>query len=218
MNRGFEMIMQDQKMELYRLETEPFGTNAYLIICRETRESVLIDAPGDVKIIEDKLKDTRLKYILITHGHMDHIMALEELYNKLGGPLAVHENDADMLLPISPDLLLNDGDVIDCGQIRLEVTHVPGHTPGSICFRVENYLLSGDTIFPGGPGKTATPDDFKTIVASIRDRVLIMPDETIILPGHGISTTIETEKELFQAFSSRVHDDRLCGDITWLES
>lgn len=217
MSRGFEMIMQDQKMELYRLETEPFGTNAYLIICRKTKESVLIDAPGDVKIIEDQLKDTRLKYILITHGHMDHTMALEELYNKLGVPLAVHEHDAGML-PINPDLLLNDGDVIDCGQISLEVTHVPGHTPGSICFRVENYLLSGDTIFPGGPGKTATPEDFKTIVASIKDRILVLPDETIILPGHGISTTIETEKEQFQAFSSRVHDDRLCGDITWLES
>ncbi len=217
MSAGFELIEQNREMELYCLETEPFGTNAYSVICRETGQSILVDAPGAVKVIEHKLKDTGAKYILLTHGHMDHTMALEELHHSLGATLAAHQYDAGKL-PVKPDQQLNDGDVIECGKLKLEVIHTPGHTAGSLCFRIDNYLISGDTIFPGGPGKTASPEDFKTITASIRDKVLTLPDETIILPGHGASTSVKKEKELFALFSSRAQTDLLCGDVTWIES
>lgn len=216
MAKRLELIGQAQKMELYRLETEPFGTNAYIVICRETGESILVDAPGEAEVIVDKLNNTRVKYILLTHGHMDHTMALQEIHGALGAPVAAHENDA-AVLPIKPEFLLKDGDNITCGNLRLQVIHTPGHTAGSICFRINSYLLSGDTIFPGGPGKTATPDNFKTIVDSIRKKVLSLPDKTIILPGHGTSTTVQAERELFEAFISRDRPEGLCGDVTWIE-
>jgi hydroxyacylglutathione hydrolase len=217
MSRGFILVDQNEEMELHRLETEPFGTNAYIVICRVTGESVLVDAPGEAKVIEDRLKNTRVKYILITHGHMDHTMALEELHHSLGATLAVHEADADKL-PVRAELNLRDGDVLECGNINLEVIHSPGHTAGSLCLKTGHYLLSGDTIFPGGPGKTASPDDFRTIVSSVQDKVLTLPEETVILPGHGASTTVGAEKKLFEVFKSREYSDQLCGDVTWLES
>ncbi len=217
MHKELRLVGQNQKMELFRLETEPFGTNAYIVLCRSTGEGVLVDAPGNADIILQKLKDTNLRYILLTHSHMDHIMALEELYVALGAPLAAFKSDAGKL-PVMPDRMLADGDTIACGKVKLTVIHTPGHTAGSTCFWIDNYLLSGDTIFTGGPGKTASPQDFKQITASIREKVLTLPDETIILPGHGDSTDVKKERALFEIFSSRDHDDQTCGDVTWLGS
>ncbi len=214
MGKDFELIAENEKMELFRLETEPFGTNAYVVVSKGKRESVLIDAPGNADLIKNKLKDTSMQGILITHGHMDHLMALEELYSELDAPLAAHADDAGTL-PVNPDRLLQDGDTVECGDVTLEVLHLPGHTGGSICFRVENHLLSGDAIFPGGPGKTATPDDFKQALASIQEKLLPLPDETVILPGHGGSTTIGRERRLIEAFLKKGLDDNLCGDVTW---
>lgn len=214
MGKNFELIRETEMMELFRLETEPFGTNAYVVVSKNNRESVLVDAPGNADLIKQKLNETKLQGILITHGHMDHLMALEELYGDLGAPLAAHADDAGTL-PVKPDRLLQDGDTIECGDIKLEVLYLPGHTSGSICFRAENYLLSGDAIFPGGPGKTATPDDFRQALESIREKLLPLPDDTVILPGHGDSTTIGRERKLIEAFLKDGYDDNLCGDVTW---
>ncbi len=215
MGKEIELIVQDDKMELFRLETEPFGTNAYIVMCRKSGDSVLIDAPGNADLIREKLEDSNVQGILMTHSHMDHVMVLEELKSKLNAPLAAHEKDAGML-PVNAYRLLRDGDIIECGRLRLETIHVPGHTPGSLCFKVEHYLLAGDTIFPGGPGKTATPQDFKQIMTSIEEKLLTLPDETVVLPGHGNSTTIGTERTLIEDFLSQGYDDELCGDVTWL--
>lgn len=214
MTEKMQLIGQDEEMELYRLETDPFGTNAYILTCNKNGDSVLIDAPGNADLIAEKLSGHKVKFILLTHGHMDHTMVLKELRDRLGADLAAHGGDAG-LLPVSPDLLLEDGDSFKCGDLELRVIHVPGHTAGSICFRVGNYLLSGDAIFPGGPGKTATPEDFRLIIASIRDKIMTLPDETVILPGHGDATTVGREKELFESFCAREHDSGLCGDVTW---
>jgi len=214
MGKDFEVIAETEKMELFRLESEPFGTNAYVVVSKGNRESVLIDAPGDADLIKKKLKGTSVQGILITHGHMDHLMALEELYSELDAPLAAHADDAGTL-PVKPDRLLQDGNIVECGDVTLEVLYLPGHTSGSICFRAENYLLSGDAIFPGGPGKTATPDDFRQALASIQEKLLPLPDDTVILPGHGDSTTIGRERKLIEAFLKSGYDDNLCGDVTW---
>ncbi len=217
MKSELELVGQDEQMQLFRLETEPFATNAYIIICRASGESILVDAPGDTEIITEKLKNTTVKYILLTHGDEDHIMALEELYEALGAPLAVHAGDAGMI-PMVPDCLLRDGNTIECGKLNLEVIHAPGHTPGSLCYRLGNYLISGDVIFPGGPGKTETPLDFKQLLSSIMDQLLPLPDETVILPGHGNSTTIGRERKLIEAFFLSDIGDDLCGDVTWENS
>ena len=210
------VVVKDDATQIERLELRPFGTNAYIVMCRKTRNSVLIDAPSEASTIMDRLKGTNPKYILLTHNHMDHIGALAELRTRLKVPLAAHASDAGNLPP--PEILLSDGDTISFGNLKFEVLHTPGHTPGSLCFKVGRFLISGDTIFPGGPGKTGSPADFRQIVKSITEKIFVLPDDTQIYPGHGDSTVLKKEKGEFAIFSSRSHDPNLCGDVLWLSS
>jgi glyoxylase-like metal-dependent hydrolase (beta-lactamase superfamily II) len=219
MNNGENMgiVVKDSNIQIERLELGPFATNAYIIICQQTRDSVLIDAPSGANTIMERLKGTNTKYILLTHNHMDHTGALSELHAKLKVPLAVHTAD-NKNLPSLPEMILNDGDVIVFGKVRMVVLHTPGHTPGSLCFKIGNYLLSGDTIFPGGPGKTGSPADFKTIIKYITGKIFVLPDDTHLYPGHGDSTNVKEAKSEFAVFSARNHDPKLCGDVLWLSS
>ncbi|MCL0095310.1 MBL fold metallo-hydrolase [Dehalococcoidia bacterium] len=210
-------ISKDKDIQIERLELGPFGTNAYVLICQRTGDSVLVDAPARANNILKALKDTGPKCILITHTHMDHLGALPEVKSMLDIPVAVHHSEAEGL-PIAPDVLLNDGDTIAFGNMELKVLHTPGHTPGSICLLIGRHLISGDTIFPGGPGKTGSPGDFKVIIQSIASKILVLPDDTRIYPGHGDSIILGKAKEEFAVFSSRQHDPGLCGDVLWLSS
>ena len=211
------IVAKDDNIQIEKLQLGPYGTNAYVLICQQTRDSVVIDAPAEADKIVESLKDTNPRYILLTHNHMDHILALSELQLKLGVPLAAHPADSTNL-PSLPEIELNDGNVISFGNIKLEVLHTPGHTPGSLCFKTGKYLISGDTIFPGGPGKTKSPDNFRQIIQSITSKVFTLDDDTRIYPGHGETTVLKKEKEEFADFSSRSHDPDLCGDVLWLPS
>jgi len=211
------VVVKDDDIQIERLELGSWGTNAYIVTCRKTQDSVLIDTPADASTIMERLKGTNPKYILLTHNHMDHLGALSELRSKLKVPLAAHASDAKSL-PSSPEMLLNDGDVVSFGNIKLKVLHTPGHTSGSLCFKIGKYLISGDTIFPGGPGKTRAPADLRQIIKSITDKIFVLSDDTQIYPGHGDSTTLKKEKDEFAIFSSRPHDPNLCGDVLWLSS
>jgi len=211
------IVAEDDALQIERLELGAFKTNAYIVICRETRDSVLIDAPAEVNIIVDRLKSTNLRYILLTHNHMDHTSALAGLQAALMVPLAAHALDT-VNLSATPDMLINDGDTISLGNLKLEVLHTPGHTPGSLCFRIGRYLISGDTIFPGGPGKTGSPAALRQIIKSITAKIFVLPDDTQIYPGHGNSTVLKNEKEEFAVFASRPHEPHLCGDVLWLST
>ena len=211
------VVAKDDDIQIERLELGPFGTNAYIVVCQKTRDSVLIDTPADASTIMDRLKGTNPKYILLTHNHMDHLGAFSELRSRLKVPIAAYASDAKNL-PSPPEMVLSDGDTISFGNIKLEVLHTPGHTPGSLCFKIRRYLISGDTIFPGGPGKTRSSADFRQIVKSITEKIFILPDDTEIYPGHGDSTVLKKEKDEFAVFSSRPHDPNLCGDVLWLSS
>ena len=211
------VVVKDDALQIESLVLGPFSTNTYIVVCRKTQQSVLIDTPAEADTILEKLQDTNPAYILLTHNHMDHLGALAELHSKLKVPLAAHPSDSGRL-PVTPEMLLSDGDEISVGDLILEVVHTPGHTPGSICFRIGRYLLSGDTIFSGGPGRTGAPADFKQITGSITEKIFVLPDDTLIFPGHGDSTVLKKEKEEFAVFSSRSHDPNLCGDVVWLSS
>ncbi len=211
------VIVKDDSIQIERLSLGPFGTNSYLLICSKTRASVIVDAPGDAEKVLKRLEGTHPKYILMTHNHMDHVEALAALKSALNVPLAAHEDDAGDF-PVKPEQFLNDDDTISFGEIQLKVLHTPGHTPGSLCFLTGSHLISGDTIFPGGPGKTWSSDDFKQIVASLSNKIFTLPDETQVYPGHGDGTVLKKEKQEFEVFSSKPHDPDLCGDVVWLSS
>ena len=207
-------MVEDDRIQIKKLELGPFGTNAYILTCLSSNASVVVDAPAEARKISEELTGTTPKYILITHNHMDHTGALEDLKSTLNVPVAAHADDAAKL-PLRPDLLLKDGDVISFGDMQLTVLHTPGHTPGSLSFLIGNYLIAGDTIFPDGPGKTWSPADFKRILESLTLKIFILPDETQVFPGHGEATVVKREKRLFEEFRARPHAPDICGDVLW---
>jgi glyoxylase-like metal-dependent hydrolase (beta-lactamase superfamily II) len=121
-------------------------------------------------------------------------------------------------MPVKPDILLNDGDILSLGNLEIRVIHTPGHTSGGLCFYTGNYLLAGDTIFKDGPGRTNSPAALTQIIESITQKIFPLPDETQIFPGHGDATVLKEEKDKYAVFASKPHDPKLCGDIVWLTS
>ena len=210
-----EIIVDSRDLLIERLVLGSWATNAYIVVCPHTGESALVDAPPGARTMVKELKGTKLRYILLTHNHIDHIAGLRATRDRIVAPLAVHPADNEKCLPFAPEILLNDGDILSVGALKIEALHTPGHTPGSMCFRIGKCLISGDTIFPGGPGRTVAPSDFRRIVESITEKILALPEETEIYPGHGPSTTLKKEKGEILAFKSRQHDPNLCGDVVW---
>ena len=200
-----------------KLELGPFGTNGYIIVCPHTHESVIIDTPAEADRILSEAEGTEVKHIIITHTHGDHLGAFQEVRSKTGAPVAVHPLEAGGL-PSPPDHTLNEGDTVEFGTVSLQVLHTPGHTPGGVCLLTGKHLFSGDTIFPAGPGKTRTPANLQQIIKSITEKIFVLPDDTLVYPGHGLDTVLGKEKQEYAVFAQRSHDPNLCGDVLWLSS
>ncbi len=198
-------------MIIERLEVGPFSTNCYIVGAEVGGEGMIID-PGDkAGRILKKAEEHRLdiKQIVLTHGHIDHTGALKKVAEKTGAGVAVHADDAAILgkqpmgivlglfypNPPPPDRLLQDGDFIEVGGLRFTVLHTPGHTQGGICLVGEGVVFSGDTLFDHSIGRTdLAGGDYDKIVGSIQTKLMMLPDETIIYPGHGGRTTIGVER------------------------
>jgi hydroxyacylglutathione hydrolase len=210
-------IVNDDYIRIEKLTLGPYETNSYIVVCRRTGESLVADAPADASEITERLDGTQPRYILLTHDHYDHTGVLVSLRTRLKVPLATHV-ESSFQLKTPPEILLKDGDDLSLGKLGINVLHTPGHTPGSLCFKIGKYLLAGDTVFPGGPGHTETPSDFIQIVASIAGKIFRLPDDTVILPGHGDGTTVKKSREEYAIFASRPHPKDLCGDVLWLSA
>jgi len=210
-------VVDAHDIRISRLELGPYGTNSYIVVSKATGTSLLVDAPAESGKILAALQGTSPRYIVITHNHFDHTQALKEVKSSLGVPIAVHSLDAGAL-PCPADIELKDGDALTIDHLTLTVMHTPGHTAGSICLYTGKYLLAGDTIFPGGPGHTASPADLATIVQSIITRILPLPDETVIYPGHGDPAILANEKKSIVSFNSQPHSPDLHGDVLWFSS
>jgi hydroxyacylglutathione hydrolase len=209
-----EIVAENRDIQIGRLSLGPYMTNTYILVCRETRSSVIVDAPGDPNQVVAALYHTTPCYLLITHNHFDHTGALAQLKTDLKIPVGAHVSDADHL-PLKPDMFLKHNDTITFGRISLTVLHTPGHTPGSLCFHYGKYLISGDTIFPGGPGKTWSPAAFLQIGHSLENILFTLPDDVKVFPGHGGPAVIGEEKEKYRLFRSKPQDPDLCGDVVW---
>lgn len=207
-------VLDRENIYIGKLVLGPFKTNAYILICRETGKSLVVDAPADAQTILKALEKTMPRLLVLTHSHMDHIQALGDLKTALGVPVACHREDAGTL-PIHPDFFLKDEDSITLGSVQIRVLHTPGHTPGSTCFLAGEVLFSGDTVFPGGPGHTESEEKFEQIFHSLITKILPLPDTTLILPGHGDSTVLGMERPLIEAFSKRSGFQGIFGDVVW---
>lgn len=188
-------------------------TNCYLLHWPATREAVIVDAGFDPKPLLDRVAElgVSVRYILLTHGHLDHIGGLEACKAATGAPVLIHPDDAPMLTDprrnfsslfgqplIAPaaDRLLRPGEAIEVGGDRIEVRHTPGHSPGSVSFVLPGHVLGGDALFAGSIGRTDFPGgDFDTLVRSIWRELFSLPPETVVWPGHGPSTTVGDERE-----------------------
>ena len=187
-------------------------TNCYLVYCPENMECAVVDPGAESEEIFRLITKKGLKPIIVlnTHGHVDHVGANRDIKERFNIPLCIHSADKPMLeksqhseLALfleakdspAPDRLLKEGDKIRIGKSFLEVIHTPGHSPGSVSFLGDGFILSGDTLFSGGVGRTDFPGgSWKELENSIKNKILTLPDETIILPGHGPSTTVGQEK------------------------
>ncbi|MDZ7675746.1 MAG: MBL fold metallo-hydrolase [Acidimicrobiales bacterium] len=194
---------KDERAEIHKVVVGPLDNNVFILRCTETGDAVLIDAANEHDMLLGLCERLGVGQVIETHGHWDHIQAVPQLRDA-GYSVHVTGEDADMLP--SYDQLLEDESVVDVGRLRLHTILNPGHTPGSMSFRLEGspILFSGDTLFPGGPGNTATElGDFDEIIESIDRKLFTLPPDTLVLPGHGDDTTIGNERPHLQDWIDR---------------
>lgn len=200
-------------IEVVGMSVGELQSNCYLILHNEQKHCVIVDPGADPQFIIKKIDETGCKPVLLinTHGHVDHIGGNKVIKEHYQIPLAIHTSDAQMLVDpeanlssfiqlavTSPpaDILLNDGDTLDFADTKIEVRHTPGHSPGGISLLIENHLITGDALFLGTIGRTDLPGcSHETLIEAIKSKILSLPDDVIVYPGHGPTTTVGEERQ-----------------------
>ncbi len=187
---------EDSQAEIHKVVVGPYENNVFVLRCKQTGDAVLLDAANEHELLLELCRSLGVNKVLETHGHQDHIQAVPQV-RAAGIDVGIASGD-HVLINETYDFVIDDGDVYEVGKLKLHTIATPGHTPGSMCFRLEGspILFSGDTLFPGGPGATNYKfGHFDTIIRSIEDRLFRPLDAgTLVLPGHGTDTTIGNER------------------------
>lgn len=206
--------MEVEVIFLKQFEVGSFMSNCYIIGCEETSEAAVIDPGAEPEAILSELgkNNLKLKYIINTHGHVDHIGANAEVKKSIEAPILIHKEDAGLLedpqgnlsmyvggkLTLPPaEQLLEEGDEISIGNIKLKVIHTPGHTQGGISLKADNEVFTGDSLFAGSIGRTDLPGgNHGQLIKSIKEKLLPLGDDVIVYPGHGPASSIGKEKKM----------------------
>jgi len=206
--------MMSDRLVVHQMSVGPLQVNCFIVACRSTGEAAVIDPGGDGERILHVAEKAgvRIRKVINTHGHFDHIGANQHIVEMTDAELLIHADDLPLLQKASdhakvyglsvaaspePDRLLDQGDAFQVGALDFNVFHVPGHSPGSICLLAEGHLFVGDVLFSGSIGRTDLPGgDFESLVKGVRERLFALPDETIVHPGHGPDTTIGRERRI----------------------
>lgn len=202
-------------MKVIKLQVGYIGTNCYIAYCEKTFQAAVIDPGGNAEEIVAVLgqNNLSLSYIINTHGHADHVLANDKLRQATGAPVLIHQQDAAMLtngqrnlsmfiggksVALQPaDHFLVEGEQIDVGNFSFQVLHTPGHTPGGISLLTEDVVFCGDTLFAESVGRTDFPGgSYSQLIAGIKEKLLVLPDEIKVFPGHGPDTTIGWERKM----------------------
>lgn len=199
-------------MRIETIVVGPLQVNCHLVICEETNQAAVVDPGADPELILQAVKDAGCQVTLIinTHGHFDHIGANKRIKEATGAELLIHPDDVQLLRNANvhasvyglsveaspmPDRLLSEKEQLKIGQLSADIIHVPGHSPGSVCLKIGKNLIVGDVLFAGSIGRTDLPGgDHHLLISGIREKLLILPDETVVHPGHGPDSTIGSEK------------------------
>ena len=202
-----------------------FANNAFLITCTQTNKSVIIDTPAEPSALISAARRTEVNAVLITHGHRDHVEGFMNVIANFNVPIGIGLADRESL-PDSAQTSIDFATVhrIEIGNIVLQPVGTPGHTPGSTCFIIQPinknkehaHVFSGDTLFPGGPGKSTSHARLVQMMGSIKSQIFSLEESTVVLPGHGEFTTVGNSKREYDRFSSKPLDPTLYGNVTWL--
>lgn len=206
-----ENTINTPSLEIRWIAVSDMENNVYLVTHRDSGTRLLVDAADDWPAIKQFIGDAPVERVLTTHRHWDHVRALADALADTGAVSGAGEYDADAIEEESGVVIterLKHGETITVGDIAIEIVHLRGHTPGSIALIIrdgdDTVLISGDSLFPGGPGKTWSAEDFTSLMADLRSRIFdVLPDSTVVLPGHGAHTTIGTERPHLDEWQER---------------
>lgn len=190
-------------VEVRKFSVGPMDNNVYVLREEDSDRALLIDAANEAGRILDELSGVTVEAILTTHGHQDHWQALAAVADATGAPVWLHPDDASMV-PRRADRAAADGGALEFGSVTVRLLHTPGHTPGSTCALLgDHHLFTGDTLFPGGPGRTTNPQEFAQIMDSLEQRLFVLDDDTWVYPGHGDDTTLGDERHKLPEWRAR---------------
>lgn len=210
--------LRDGRLQLIKIGPLGFNSNnVYILADTSTNDAIVIDAPEGSEQVVEEAKPFNVQQIIVTHRHRDHWAGIDVLKAGIDVPVLSHEADREPYAQYISSTL-GHGDEVTVGGLKLQIIHTPGHTPGSICILIGEHLIAGDTLFPGGPGRTWKPEDLVTEIGSIVTNLYVLPDNTNVYPGHGKNTTIGDSKAEYAVFAAKEHAPDLQGDVSWLNS